>query len=213
MFKSLFSKKRKRLKTIGYWQSEKDLYYPNPLSFEDKNWAGKEKETVLIYVESGEKLRSYRGYSWCRFGCGHIDMGTKDLTDGEYVWPEGFTHYIEFHNIKPPSVFIKKCKERKVHLGEDNLEKLSELDIEIGRNDKWWVNQGIQNKVTEKVIKYSNDGRFIISNFEENQFLGIIKFLRKFKTFRRKEELEIRELLLNNNRLPHCNPDINPKRD
>jgi hypothetical protein len=34
-------------------------------------------------------------------------MGSHDLTDGVFVWPEGYAHYIEKHDVKPPREFIE----------------------------------------------------------------------------------------------------------
>ena len=33
-------------------------------------------------------------------------MGGTDLSDGHYVWPFGFAHYVEAHGVKPPQEFI-----------------------------------------------------------------------------------------------------------
>lgn len=195
MFKRFFSRKKKRLKTIGYWQSDEEPRYPNPLSFEDRDWGEDEKKMIADYVKSGEMLTSCRGRSWCRFGCGHIDMGSKDLTDGEYVWPEGFAHYIECHHVKPPEAFIEKCKKHEIDLNEDELENLEELFYQQGRADDWWIALGKQKKINEKVIKFSSQGKFNISNFEKDQFQGIIKFLKKFKAFRSQDESAIKKLL------------------
>ena len=29
------------------------------------------------------------------------------LVDGEYIWPEGFSHYVSAHNVKPDDEFIE----------------------------------------------------------------------------------------------------------
>jgi hypothetical protein len=40
--------------------------------------------------------------------CGIADssMGSRDLTDGTWVWPQGLAHYVEVHNVMLPQEFI-----------------------------------------------------------------------------------------------------------
>jgi hypothetical protein len=38
--------------------------------------------------------------------CMTKEMGCSALTDGVYVWPEGFAHYIRRHGVKPSDQFI-----------------------------------------------------------------------------------------------------------
>jgi hypothetical protein len=33
-------------------------------------------------------------------------MGSRDLTDGIRVWPQGFAHYVEEHEIALPEAFL-----------------------------------------------------------------------------------------------------------
>ena len=33
-------------------------------------------------------------------------MGTQDLTDGTWVWPEGLAHYVRVHGIALPDEFV-----------------------------------------------------------------------------------------------------------
>lgn len=33
-------------------------------------------------------------------------MGSKCLTDGNWVWPEGLAHYIEAHEVRLPDEFV-----------------------------------------------------------------------------------------------------------
>jgi hypothetical protein len=48
------------------------------------------------------------GYSDCRF-CG-CNNGDSDLSDGDYLWPSGFAHYLEAHDVKPPKVFLEHIR-------------------------------------------------------------------------------------------------------
>ncbi len=97
-------------KFIGYWYRHEGQEMPNPADFVDENWDPQEKVAVLAYLEKGKTLMSWRGFSWCRFKCSEPPVpGTRCKTDGEWVWPEGFAHYIELHDVKPPQEFINKC--------------------------------------------------------------------------------------------------------
>lgn len=41
----------------------------------------------------------------------NIGMGCCTVTDGKYVWPEGFAHYVECHAVRPPSQFVTRVME------------------------------------------------------------------------------------------------------
>lgn len=66
------------------------------------------RAALTQHLREGLMLERYRGYSWCRFSCGIADsnMGSGDLTDGTWVWPEGLAHYVEVHNVVLPQEFI-----------------------------------------------------------------------------------------------------------
>ena len=82
---------------------------PDPQDFVDKTWSAVERDKVRIYLRAGRAAEHYMGYSHCRFNCGvdDADMGDADLTDGTYVWPQGFVHYVEAHGVKPPEEFVR----------------------------------------------------------------------------------------------------------
>ena len=84
---------------------------PDPRDCVDTHWRDTamgrvEFASVLAHLRSGRTHEAFYGYSWCRI-CHRNDNGTKDLTDGTYVWPEGYAHYIEAHGVKPPQDFIE----------------------------------------------------------------------------------------------------------
>ncbi len=127
----------KPLKFLGYWHSmtvqedrfgvplktgfEFDRYeekfgpnaLPLPHEWIDKSWDERERTQVVAYLRAQPAWEHWRGYSWCRFdGCGDRRMGTTDRSDGTYVWPEGFAHYVEKHGVKPPDEFIRHVLRR-----------------------------------------------------------------------------------------------------
>lgn len=115
------------LKRVGYWNEPGSFFdaflcavadatgspRPNvgdfPFRHVEAGWAltreGKiERDIVLAHLKSGRRHEAYFGYHTCLM-CGS-DAGYQDLTDGTYVWPEGYAHYIEAHGVKPPQDFI-----------------------------------------------------------------------------------------------------------
>jgi len=48
-------------------------------------------------------------------------MGTRCLTDGRWVWPEGLAHYIEVHHVRLPEEYVEVMKQ--------NDWKIPELEI------------------------------------------------------------------------------------
>lgn len=98
-------------KYIGYWKGDKKGL-PEPEDFVDLTWDASERAKVLEYLKKGEAVHFWRGFSWCRFGCRGVSMGSQCISDGEWTWPQGFAHYIEVHGIKPPKEFIQKVLSR-----------------------------------------------------------------------------------------------------
>ena len=100
---------------LGYWASCEDLeacHYarrgevlPWPGDFVDASWDIEERTMVADYLEEGRNVTFWMGASYCRLGCDQF-LGTADRGDGEYTWPEGFSHYIREHGVKPPQEFI-----------------------------------------------------------------------------------------------------------
>ncbi len=106
-------------KKIGFWRGKRDGLMglildlieslPDPRTMIDLDWSEEEREVVASYLDAGERVAKYFGYSWCRFECearGTV-MGTADLSDGVYLWPEGFSHYVRVHQVRPPEDFVQ----------------------------------------------------------------------------------------------------------
>ena len=101
------------IKRVGYWWTEEGSDLPHPKNFVDLSWDEDEKRRVLDYISHCyQPPYAFAGYSWCRMGCEGVpsDIGTQDLTDGTYVFPEGLVHYIKSHNLKPEQDFISHIK-------------------------------------------------------------------------------------------------------
>jgi hypothetical protein len=93
-------------KLVGYWDP------PDPRTLVAPDFYGSELPLVIRYLQSGQPIMDYLGYSYCRFSCGipNCEMGASDLTDGEWVWPEGLSHYVEAHGVRLPVEFIETMR-------------------------------------------------------------------------------------------------------
>ena len=107
------------LKAIGFWIGDlRDESYPAPQELVGA-LPEERRRSLTHYLESGAIFRQYLGYAWCRFVCGastesgaaRMDtrLGTQDLTDGTWVWPEGLAHYVREHGIVLPEEFMEQA--------------------------------------------------------------------------------------------------------
>lgn len=88
------------MQNVGFWSETE-----RPNDFIDVSWDRNERHAVLVYLATGKTHASYRGMASCRAGCAG-SLGNKDMTDGTYVWPQGYAHYLTNHSVKPPAEFI-----------------------------------------------------------------------------------------------------------
>lgn len=96
------------LKLIGYWiRTLDDEQCPAPQELVGE-LTSEVRAALVGYLAGGLRLIQYRGYSWCRFDCGveYQKLGSWELTDGTWVWPEGLAHYVEAHGVVLPEEFI-----------------------------------------------------------------------------------------------------------
>lgn len=100
---------------IGYWHEGKwnPSKWVHPKYLVDETWDQQERKAIVKYLREGTYHEGYMGRSWCRFYCGHTDMGARELTDGTFFWPEGLSHYVELHSVKLPNQVIDHMLGRK----------------------------------------------------------------------------------------------------
>ncbi len=102
-----------RLIAIGYWNDGSDgCSLHNPQEFVDSRGSVALRESIFHYLQGGRSGAQYLGYSWCRFDCGidETKMGSADLTDGVWIWPEGLAHYVACHDVRLPAEFIEHAR-------------------------------------------------------------------------------------------------------
>lgn len=98
---------------VGFWRGDGeggDL--PDPRALVDPAWSLVERARVAAYLREGDVEVAYLGHSTCQFRCGSpaSGMGSRDLTDGRWVWPESFAHYVELHGVRPPEPFLAEIR-------------------------------------------------------------------------------------------------------
>jgi hypothetical protein len=61
-----------------------------------------EMDACLVYIARSKGHRRYKGWADCRI-C-EERLGDQDLitSDGRWIFPEGFDHYIKKHAVRPP---------------------------------------------------------------------------------------------------------------
>lgn len=114
--------KETKFKYIGYWGSKENPKFcsyaqtgnqlPWPGHFIDLKWDRKERDLVVNYLKKAPNVEHWMGFSFCRLGCFNLDNGVTDKGDGIFVWPEGFSHYVEHHGVRPPEEFVKHVLEQ-----------------------------------------------------------------------------------------------------
>lgn len=89
----------------GFWRNQYKPDLPMPEAAAAP-WEGKtEFLSTLEKIEATAQQVAYRGFSICRI-CKKMN-GTREFEHRNWVWPSGFRHYIEDHNVKPSEEFIK----------------------------------------------------------------------------------------------------------
>ncbi|UJR85188.1 hypothetical protein [Sandaracinus amylolyticus] len=118
-----------QLRLIGYWRSvnEHDSSLPDPRDFIDPEWDESERARVIDYLRQGRTTSWSPGFSRCRL-CGSSN-GSKTLTDGTFVWPEGFAHYVAEHAVKPPQEILE-------HVWRE-LDRIARIEPDVA----WWREQ------------------------------------------------------------------------
>jgi hypothetical protein len=100
---------------VGYWRSPEEPDLPDPGEFVDASWDAEERRKVIEYLDDAYQTPMFSfGPSWCRMGCAGVpkDIGTQELTDGVWLFPEGLVHYVRHHAVRPPEAFLKHLRSR-----------------------------------------------------------------------------------------------------
>lgn len=95
--------KTTRVNREGFWKEGEDSALPMPRA-RARSWRGQGAFlTCLETAEIDAHAVHYRGWSTCRI-CG-AHNGSSEFRLGNWVWPSGFRHYVEVHNVRPSLAF------------------------------------------------------------------------------------------------------------
>jgi hypothetical protein len=122
---------------IGYWHSD-DLTasrLPHPQGVGLLAWEEERRTMLATYLRSGRTTRAYFGVSYCRFRCADVSMGSREFTDGRWVWPEGLVHYVEGHSIGLPEEFLAHAAARSFALSPQSV---AEVDGAAPYSFEFW---------------------------------------------------------------------------
>jgi hypothetical protein len=116
---------REPLKGVGYWCPNRGWYawrtgsdLPDPRWLVQRGWRRRERSRILAYLRSAPVHAAWCGYSYCRFWLcltPRPRMGSCDLSDGEWLWPQGLAHYVERHSVCLPDEFVEAMRSNGWH--------------------------------------------------------------------------------------------------
>jgi hypothetical protein len=132
---------------IGYWQDSDEVGdYLHPQDLVDPTWEPELRQKIVDYLRSGERFRGSWGYSKCRFDDGRPDseMGSMELTDGVYAWPEGLAVYVEHYNVILPQDFVAHMKAQDFKIPMSFQSEQMKVDL------SYWKKWGIQYLASKK---------------------------------------------------------------
>jgi hypothetical protein len=100
-------------KGVGYWGSGEGsglLALPRPQTLVRPGWHVEDRGRIVAYLRSGSVCLASPGLARCRFteSCGYL--GSCDLTDGEWLWPQGLEHYLLAHDVCLPEAFVETMR-------------------------------------------------------------------------------------------------------
>lgn len=107
---------RPLLRRVGFWCSRREDLddpcnpgYPDPVQLVDPQWRAPIRDRLIAYLRDGQQVCLYGGSSHCRFdGCEYSrgGLGSTDLSDGAWIWPEGLCHYVQEHDVRIPDEMV-----------------------------------------------------------------------------------------------------------
>lgn len=117
-----------KLRRIGYWLGERSPGLPDPRQFVDEGWDQDDREFMAAYLRRGLLARAYLGCSECRI-CG-ARVGSVELSDGTFIWPESLAHYVLVHGVRLPVDFLQHVR--------GVVEQLEDAEVD----ESWWRSFG-----------------------------------------------------------------------
>jgi hypothetical protein len=176
---------------FGYWRSLHKPILPDPAWFVDASWATDERQRIAAYLRQGHLLRSWLGFSWCRFRCDVPlgVMGASDLTDGIYCWPEGLTHYILKHNLRLPTELVQHILAQPIFpiKQAQQVSPVSEVNLDWWLNQKGWNPEAksfpseTDQEIKDFIRRY-NQKKIFFEDYTEDGLRSIIQLVQELKS-------------------------------
>jgi hypothetical protein len=145
------------LKCIGYWKEDNVKYRdcPEPDWLTQPGWGKEDLKATVAYLGMGQTCAAWCGYARCWFPqCVEGDrLGSKDLTDGEWVWPEGLAHYIERHSVILPEEFRAKMRQCGWAVSPPDRELALQLRYKAFDFDRtFWIDWSRKVRCTQRAV-------------------------------------------------------------
>lgn len=135
------------LKIVGYWAAQGGGDgYPDVMLLPRSYMP--DSEAIAEYLDSAPIARSFRGYSGCRL-CG-CQNGSRERSDGTYIWPEGLSHYVRSHGLVLPD-FLADHIRTKILRAEPHVE-LDKKDGFLKCDDSEWKLWASENNLTVSCV-------------------------------------------------------------
>ncbi len=109
------------LRSVGFWTTEEHPLLPDPTYHIDHRWDMGERIKVIRYLRDAPKANAKTSEIRCRLKCSSsLGFGFQTLTDGDFIWPESFAHYVETHGVKPPEDFLQHIRNNEYRIPRDS---------------------------------------------------------------------------------------------
>jgi hypothetical protein len=135
------TQKLKELKRVGYWCSDQppSCDYIHPRMLAGKSNYGPRKSAVVQYLHDGAIFRRWRGLADSRLFplITSAELGSRDLTDGEWVWPEGLSVYVSKADIELPQDFLASMEKNDYMVPSVDGEELFMQRVPV--TDEFWI--------------------------------------------------------------------------
>jgi hypothetical protein len=120
------------VKLLGYWES--DFHpgeFPHPRDFIDWGWERDNRGRIVDYLRSGFRFSQQWGYATCRMDLDRDprEMGSAELTDGVYAWPEGLPVYVADYGVILPEEFVVHMKANRFEIPEIQIGERFKRDL------------------------------------------------------------------------------------
>jgi hypothetical protein len=133
--------KARVIRMVGYWYDpfgSPDLMHPR--LFADPTWQVDARPQIVEYLRSGTRWNRYLGYSYCRFEGGPPpeEMGSADLCDGFWLWPEGLHVYVVRYDVRLPDELVAHMRAQQFQMPEGlSKESVGDFSIDLSFWKEW----------------------------------------------------------------------------